>query len=256
MSFELDPAAAGAIGASAKWLWDTYGKPLLDRLGREGHERWTKSQWDESAESYLTSLHDQVSWLRVLGKPEGQPIERLYTAVNVLDKLAAQRWYDIEALEKEYEPRRGLRWQREERRDGLALAREADRLFILGKPGAGKTTFLKHVALQAIKGEFGEKIPIFVTLKEMSDAELGIVPFIVEQFRVHDFPEAEPFVRDLLKDGRAIVLFDGLDEVNLEGNRRADLIEALKQFVREFGESQIFITCRLAASDYTFARFT
>lgn len=34
----------------------------------------------------------------------------------------------------------------------------------------------------------------------------------------------------LLKDGNAIVLFDGLDEVNVEDNKRANMIQALNDF--------------------------
>jgi predicted NACHT family NTPase len=39
-----------------------------------------------------------------------------------------------------------------------------EELMVLGKPGAGKTTFLKHLVLQATNGKIN-KIPIFVSLK-------------------------------------------------------------------------------------------
>jgi hypothetical protein len=156
-------------------------------------------------------------------------------------------------------PRR--RWLREEseRRDGLTVATETQRLFILGKPGAGKTTFLKHVALRTIKDnartDGDKKLPIFVELKVLSDSRQEIVPFIAAQFARADFPEAEAFVRRLLKAGDAVVLLDGLDEVNLEGQRRANLITAIKQFVHEFDQCRILLTCRVAATDYSFERF-
>ncbi|MBX3060975.1 MAG: NACHT domain-containing protein, partial [Anaerolineae bacterium] len=264
----IDPvttaAATAAITKTTSWLWDKYGKDLLDKAskavmdkaGREGKKLWDERQWKSSAEKYLQGLYEEVSWLRVLGKPEGQPIERLYTDVNVLDKIAAEEWYGLHQLQEGYEVRRGLRWQREQRQDGLKLAQNSPRLFILGKPGAGKTTFMKHIALQAIKGKMGDKIPIFVSLHDLGNKDLPIVPYMVEQFRVHDFPEAEPFVRQLLKAGDGVVLFDGLDEVNVEGHRRDNLIAQMKDFIKEFHQSQIFITCRVAASDYTFERFT
>lgn len=263
----LDPVTAAATAAITKttsWLWDKYGKDLLDKAskavmdkaGREGKKLWDERQWKSSAEKYLQGLYEEVSWLRVLGRPEGQPIERLYTDVNVLDKIAAEEWYGLRQLQEGYEVRRGLRWQREQRQDGLKLAQNSPRLFILGKPGAGKTTFMKHIALQTIKGKMGDKIPIFVSLHDLGNKELAIVPYMVEQFRVHDFPEAEPFVRQLLKAGDGVVLFDGLDEVNVEGHRRDNLIAQMKDFIKEFHQSQIFITCRVAASDYTFERFT
>ncbi len=46
------------------------------------------------------------------------------------------------------------------------------------------------------------------------------MPYLVEQFDICGFPDAAPFVEQLLKQGKAIVLFDGLDEVNIEDNQR------------------------------------
>ncbi|RMH41647.1 MAG: NACHT domain-containing protein, partial [Alphaproteobacteria bacterium] len=134
------------------------------------------------------------------------------------------------------------------------MVAEHDKLFILGKPGAGKTTFLKHTALRAIEREI-KKTPVFVTLKELSDSGMAIVPFIVHQFEVHQFPKAETFVERLLQNGEAIVLFDGLDEVNLADNKRADLIRRLNDFVYQYSDCPILLTCRVAATDYTFTQF-
>lgn len=256
-------AATAAITKTTSWLWDKYGKDLLDKAskavleksGREGKKLWDERQWKKSAETYLNNLYDDVSTLRVLGKMENQPIERMYTDVNVLGELSAERRVKLAQLPDEYEERVGLRWQQKARQDGLELARKTKRLFILGKPGAGKTTFLKHVALQTIKGETGEKIPIFISLWRLANSGQALMPYIVEQFRICGFPEAEPFLREMLMKGDALVLFDGLDEVRVEDEQRDQLITAVEDFGREFRDSQVFITCRLAVTDYTFDGF-
>ena len=69
------------------------------------------------------------------------------------------------------------------------------------------------------------------------------------------FPDAEQFVRALLSKGEAIVLFDGLDEVSGESGRRAEIIRELTIFAREFVDTSIIVTCRIAATDYSFDRF-
>jgi hypothetical protein len=127
-------------------------------------------------------------------------------------------------------------------------------LFILGKPGAGKTTFLKYIALKAAEQTI-DKVPIFISLKEWADSGLGLWPFILIQFDICDFPAAEPFVKELLRIGNAIVLFDGLDEVNQMSGDRDKQVTAIKDFAHKYNRAQCLITCRLAANDYTFTPF-
>jgi predicted NACHT family NTPase len=81
------------------------------------------------------------------------------------------------------------------------------------------------------------------------------LPFIVEQFAICGFPDAELFIDFLLKTGRALLLFDGLDEVKQEQAQRRRLTRLLQDFARKYDRCQHLITCRIAASDYTFAGF-
>jgi predicted NACHT family NTPase len=99
------------------------------------------------------------------------------------------------------------------RRPILQVAIEEKRFYLLGQPGSGKTTFLKYLTLQACAGKIS-KTPIFVSLKEWSDSKLTLLEFITEQFDICQFPDAESFISNLLKNGKAFLLFDGLDEVN------------------------------------------
>jgi predicted NACHT family NTPase len=191
-------------------------------------------------------------------------LEGLFTHVIALDKPAAFHRYDVAALREAAarDPaqvhaliRREV--QREtERCDGMDLVRgeEGHRLFILGKPGAGKTTFLKYVAIQAAQGDL-KQVPIFVRLREWQ-AEGDLLAFLAQQFEICTFPNATPFLEFLLgRTELALVLFDGLDEIPQEGDRRAEAIAALRDFARKYPRAQVLITCRNAASDYTFEGF-
>jgi hypothetical protein len=252
-----------AIAATGKWMWDSYGKTFTDelakKLGLARSSRQQQKEWEEATQTYLTKLYEQVNWLHVLGRPEGQPLERIYTDVHVLDKLSAEKRYSLEQLQADFVPRQGRLWREKERRDGLQVVARQQLLFILGKPGAGKTTFLKHVTVQTIKQngqEQGEKkLPFFVSLKELSDTGQAILPFMAEQLRRAGFNEAEAFLRQLLQGGDGVVLFDGLDEVNVEGQQRANLTRNIQYFVDEFDGCRVLVTCRLAAADYLLQRF-
>ncbi|MBK7916524.1 MAG: NACHT domain-containing protein [Chloroflexi bacterium] len=251
MSHPIPPEVQAKIAEGVTWLWSQYGQKVVEKIAQRGKN---EANWRWSIEKYYTSLYERVGFIRILGRMEAEPLENVFTHVNVLNKLSAERRYDIPRLMAEFSPRDFSWAERVKRVSGDEAVAEFPKLFILGKPGAGKTTFLKHTALRAINHEI-EKVPVFVTLKELSDSGMAIVPFIVHQFKVHQLPEPELFVEPLLKSGNAIVLFDGLDEVNLEDNKRADLIQALNDFVYQYGDCQIMLTCRVAATDYSFTQF-
>ncbi len=59
----------------------------------------------------------------------------------------------------------------------------------------------------------------------------------------------------MLEEGKAILLFDGLDEVRHEGKKRDRLTTQLQDFVRKYDRCQHLITCRIAASEYIFQGF-
>lgn len=85
---------------------------------------------------------------------------------------------------------------------------------------------------------------------------MSLVDFCVAQFSICDFPDSTAFVDAILRSGKAIVLFDGLDEVNQEGEARAKMIRMLVEFSDKYQKSQICMTCRVASSDYVFTSFS
>jgi predicted NACHT family NTPase len=69
---------------------------------------------------------------------------------------------------------------RERRIPGLEAVEKHRRLMVLGKPGAGKTTFLKYLAMQCITGGYAaDKVPFFVTLKVLPRRTIGPVWWII-----------------------------------------------------------------------------
>ncbi len=247
----IPPEIIAKVGLATTWLWEQYGKTAVEQAVKKPIDA---GKWRLGIENYFYSLYERVGFVRILGRMESEPLENVFTHVNILDKLTAEQRYNIETLIIEAAPRDFAALQRKKRVAGDKAVDEHAKLFIFGKPGAGKTTFLKHTAVRAINREIDE-IPIFVSLKELSDSKKEILPFIQHQFQTHQFPNPEGFVPKLLKDGNAIVLFDGLDEVNLEDERRSRLIGMLNDFVYQYGECPILITCRVAAVDYSFTQF-
>lgn len=257
----IDPLTTMTAGTAlaGPWIWDNYGKDIVNWLGESAIKKWERVNWGRAARRYLSNLGYIYSTTRILGKNEPIRLDDIYTDVYILDKPTAYRLYDIEQLKETFDEDRYVR-PGVERRNGLDLIRQGDkghRLFILGKPGAGKTTFLKYITLQATRSKIDDKVPIFVSLKEWSDSSSDLLTFIVKLFEICNFPDAQPFVEHLLKSGKAIVLFDGLDEINEENNLRSRANTTLNNFCRQYHDTQCLITCRIAATDYnSFEAFT
>lgn len=263
----IDPTAISPIiTAIFAWVWSTYGEKIKEQAieGTQGYltdtaasktgELWGRMKWQQAANDYSQKVKTLYGTMRVLGQPAPVDLSGIYTDVHMLSKPTALRRYSIEQLKEQYSQPLS-RSRLKERQGGLAVVQRTDKLFILGKPGAGKTTFMKHLALQAIEGQI-ERVPIFVSLKELADSEDEVLDFIVQQFEICDFPEAQPFIEYLLEAGKAIILFDGLDEVQQANDQRSSLSTALENFTRQYNANHYVMTCRIAATSYQFRHFT
>jgi hypothetical protein len=252
------------------WLWSNYGKSLVGKAFDAGKEKWDESKWETAAKAYRAKIIRLYNSMQIMGMSRPIPLDDIFTDAYMLDKPSAFARFDIDRLKQmSTDPAapphakriNGLRLVVEKhKRANLeeykrTVVEEDRNLFILGKPGAGKTTFLKYIAVKAAE-QVIDKVPIFVSLKEWADSGLGLLTFIVERFHICDFPAAQPFVEELLKSGSAIVLFDGLDEVNQEDGQRDKQTREMNNFIEKYDRTQCLITCRIAASDYSFGSFT
>ncbi len=247
-------AVESLLPLAGAWLWSSYGKRLADKVLQIGKEKWDESKWNAAARAYREKIIKLYDSMQIMGMAKPVPLDDIFTEAYMLDKPTAFGRFDIERL-KQMSINPEATPPDAKRINGLRLVVEKGNLFILGKPGAGKTTFLKYIAVKAAEQTI-DKVPIFVSLKEWSDSKLELLPFIAKRFDICGFPVAQPFVEELLKSGSAIVLFDGLDEVNQESGQRDQQVRWMKEFLDQYDRTQCLITCRVAASDYTFEPFT
>lgn len=242
------------VTAAAIWLWDKFGDDIADKAGEAtAAATWKKIDWHLKEKKYLNHMRSMYSTTSLLGNPKQIDLSEIFTDVYVYDQINATRRLSLDAT--------GIKSVSEldsliqaKREPLLDVAKKNKRLYVLGKPGAGKSTFLKKVVLEACDGRLG-KTPIFVGLRALADSKLSILDFVQREFEICEFPNAEKFVAQLLTKGSAIVLFDGLDEVNHENNTRKTAINALIDFSRKYQNCTIVVTCRVAATDYSFEAF-
>ncbi len=198
--------------------------------------------------------------MRVLDMSQPIGLNDIYTNVNILEKINGRRRLDIADLLKvcvsdEFE-RPGLGRITQDRVPGLEAVQKYSKLIVLGKPGAGKTTFLKHVAIQCSFGQLqAHRVPIFITLKDFAETEqrLSLLEYITEQFGSYGVSEAG-VVERLLLQGRALILLDGLDEIRETDCYR--VLQEVRTFSAQFHLNHFVITCRIATREYTLEQFT
>ncbi len=129
--------------------------------------------------------------------------------------------------------------------DAYRAIAESRRLMIKGAPGAGKSMLLKHIALNYAESGFatsGQYVPILLELHRLSDRDKSINQYLVEALERDDFPKADRFVAQGLKNGTLLLLFDGLDEVN--SAERQEVVQRIRDLIDQYSKCRVLITCR------------
>jgi predicted NACHT family NTPase len=218
----------------------------------EGQEKLPENIFEEYKRKYV-DRYGKVK-LTFSGMRESVPLEQIYTSVHFLNHLSIGRFSSIEALEKEFrkQPRR-LQAQERCTQDGMTIANNYPFLMVLGAPGAGKSTYLRRIGLEALRGRQSqfhhECIPVMLELKRFDGERVDIKSAIVSEFRNVGIDFPEKFVESALQKGQLLILLDGLDEVPKVNQNK--LIQAIQDFVTRYAKkdriNRFIVSCRIAA---------
>jgi len=129
-------------------------------------------------------------------------------------------------------------------------------MVILGDPGSGKTTLLKYVAFHCALGEEEKNLgikencmPVFVALRDYSARLKKQENISLEQFLRISVNKVEegmgPILMELLKDGKCIVLLDGLDEVS-DLFRRRSVVDDVQLLMSKYPKNRFIVTSRIS----------
>jgi predicted NACHT family NTPase len=259
----FEPLIAQAVSGVAvpvfQSIWAGGGK-ILDRFGKALDGKKVKQAIDAASRQYAQNYTERHAILKVLGMREPVALESVYTAVQFLDDRAIRSFESVETLEEVYRQAKQRSFQPEDcqKQEGLKVANEKQYLMVLGGPGAGKSTFLRRMGLEALKGKKGNLkhacIPVFIELKKFNTGEINIEKEIAEEFRICGFPSHEAFTATALEQGKLLILLDGLDEVPTE--RMNEAIRQIQNFVDLHDQNRFITSCRVAAYRHNFRRFS
>ncbi len=147
---------------------------------------------------------------------------------------------------------------------------------LLGDPGSGKSTFMRHLAWALARHSLDQPeqaptlfgwpteervLPLLLPLRKLSGkiATDGARPAVVsaalsaELASEYDVRDAATLIEQALNSQATLLLLDGLDEVPLvattQSASRAATVQAVRAFAQLYPEVRIVLTCRTRAFD-------
>ncbi len=149
------------------------------------------------------------------------------------------------------------------------LKQTFSRVVVLGDPGGGKSTLCQNMCYDLAKqsalvlqsgdasvdGQL-QKFPFRIILRlfekaRTTEPQLSPFEYLIRDLVAHvggARSEMETSVRYLLTNGRAVIAFDGLDEILVSAQRR-DFVDLVEAFCEQYPLCPVLITSRLVGYD-------
>ncbi|MFG2882282.1 NACHT domain-containing protein [Streptomyces sp. NPDC048297] len=215
-----------------------------------------------AAAAYCARLVGELSTLRILDMSRPLRLDRLYVQVRVQEQQPLRFVREEEFAQDRTRDTARREAQAAEGTSGAAhtyapvdALQHYQRIVVVGDPGAGKTTMLRHLALRMASRAEGEALPGLPAYVELSRYVESGHELILDYVAAHwadqyGFADAGDHLVERLTDGTAALLFDGLDEVL--GGESAEtaagaynrVTEEITRLAARYPRALIATTCR------------
>lgn len=204
---------------------------------------------EQARDAYFQYLNNELGEIQF----EGMPADKEAGAVKVdLENIFVPLHFSYQNNDEE----------NEEFSRGKKLIKEvlgsSQRTAILAKPGGGKSTLIRRIALAYAYPERRLRVddglpnrdwfPVYIRCRDLENdvtkSILEIIGTIVQRAEIGKYKKAfEVLIENALQDGRMLLLIDGLDEISKE-KHRIRLADQLRTFVATYPNVHLIITSR------------
>ncbi|MEH2275692.1 MAG: NACHT domain-containing protein, partial [Nostoc sp.] len=230
----------------------------LERYQEDIKETYSNLNLD-SLDTSTYDYRDKLKVWDIFIAQNVREIHQIIPRIHELPKEHLRRLRETNELEAEVELEELERYKRvyleQPKRSVVDIVNEQQTnkyIVILGDPGSGKSTLLKYLALNwarsPLNNSFSLPIPVLIELRTyMRRREDKECDNFLEFF--HKCSGAishlnQHQLHQQLKSGKALVMFDGLDEV-FDPAQREDVITDIHRFTNEYRDVQVIVTSRV-----------
>jgi hypothetical protein len=201
---------------------------------------------DDFAADYRRQIVNKLDRMEMFGVTLGEASRRYPLSVAYVSLTVLRHGQKTARRQDGWRFSTGLRVEE-------ALAEE-NRVLLVGEAGCGKTTLLHWLAVRSARQDFAgpladwnRTVPFYVPLRRYVEQDLPTPEQFLTAVGRHIAQEMPPgWVQGLLREGRALVLVDGVDELR-EGMRREAARDWLRELVTTFPAARYVVTSRPAA---------
>jgi predicted NACHT family NTPase len=196
-------------------------------------------------------------------------LDQVYVDANILEEISSQQPLAIADLQTDLQKIDYKKFNQQSDKFSLAAIEQPlclgmravekhRKVRVLGQPGAGKTTFLQHLAVQCNHSQFeGQIVPIFITVKNFveeskSSQGLSLLNYIRQEFVDCGISDLSA-IETLLKAGRVLLLLDGMDEVLNQDS--STILNEIRKFSETYHKNRFVASCRIASANLSLRGF-
>jgi type II secretory pathway predicted ATPase ExeA len=201
------------------------------------------------ANNYVDRCHHLYENMRILAMPKPVELSHIFTQVRVADRITGrQSATEIEVI-KDIIANRGAKEERGI--NAISLFEQRGRAVLLGRPGSGKSTFLKYMVLRELQNDTVLQVPLLLPLNELDQRNKSVFDNLVSIIVQSNIAHAEVLLRALLASGRLRLLIDGLDELRFDD--RTKVVKEIEELMNLYQNCSFLVTCRTAAYEFWFS---